>query len=65
MKKYIKEYNRNLNLNYAASFWNATSKGTQTGRRLLFTQRKDDTWNIGTLITHSQRSKKDIQRLSI
>ncbi|MEM9885999.1 MAG: hypothetical protein AAF849_08910 [Bacteroidota bacterium] len=40
MKKYFKEYNRNLNTNFARSIWNATNTRKSSTRAQLYTERK-------------------------
>jgi len=40
MKKYIKEYNRNHNRNFAQSIWNNTGASISSIRDQLYTERK-------------------------
>jgi len=40
MKKYIKEYNRNHNRNFAQSIWNTTGASISSIRDQFYTERK-------------------------
>lgn len=41
MRKYVKEYNRNHNRNFAQSIWNNTGASISSVRDQLYTERKE------------------------
>jgi len=59
MKKYIKEYNRNHNRNFALSIWNTTGASISSIRNQLYTERKE----ILKLLKSNKQKLKAIHKI--